>query len=115
MTKWQAQQQQQLAERAGTLLGNPAPFCLRRELCVCCHSGPGAGAAGGQGKRAQNRSVCSPPTVQRPSQAEWGDQSSAALLSPSESLKLADNVSRSSGTVNLGRINTLRCITLQFQ
>lgn len=85
-----------MAARAAAVAGKAAlahPAPLSPGLCRSCS--PGAAEAETQSKHL-----------------EQGHPSSAALLTPPDSAKVADNANSSSGTDHLGRINTLRCIIL---
>lgn len=83
--------QDKMAARAAAA-GNAALTALHRSARGCAELQPG-------GQRGRN-------TERAPG------ATSAALLTPPDSAKVADNVNNSSGTDNLGRINTPRCIIL---
>lgn len=79
------------AAAGNAALARPAP--LSPWLCWSC-------SLGASGAETQSEHL------------ERGHPTSAALLTPPDSPKVADNVNNSSGTDNLGRINTSRCIIL---
>lgn len=94
--------------------GNPTPACSLPTRTESWGRGAGSCRAA---EKPDTETQASPlhPWSQRPSHVGWGDQSSVALLTPSDSPKLAESVNCSLGAANLGRIQTVRRAILQFQ